>query len=546
LRAGSWLWCDVANAEVTPESLDAGRRHLQDAAQDFVDNRVLPQLEVIESPDFALHRAILSEAGELGFLGLLVPEAYGGSDQGLLATALAMERLAVGGGVGVSAMAHAGIGTLPLVLFGSDSQRRQYLPGLASGRWIAAFALTEAGAGSDAMAMRASATRCAGGWSLRGQKQFITNAGLADLFTVFARVGDRGTAAFLVERTCNGLTLGPEERKMGLHGSSTRRLHLDDVFVSDACLLGRVGRGQAIAFAVLHFTRYLMASGCLGLARRGLSLAADYACARRQFGRPVATMGLVREKLARMAARIYGLESSLYRLGGWLDQAGSDRAAFATECSALKVFASEVTAFCADEALQIHGGNGYMRGYEVERLYRDVRIQRIFEGTNEINRMIVGRRMLRLARSLPPHKAVSGARSAGGGDLELTVSATKRLALQLAASVSRASGIPGDGQEVVGRVADAAIAAFVADAVRVRAGGQPSETQGDLAVLAVHWAWHMALLSAREVYGAILPAEQAREAYEAARSHTPGVTTDPIGVRARAAERLVGVAGPVG
>jgi alkylation response protein AidB-like acyl-CoA dehydrogenase len=540
VKPGIW-WSADAGEAVTPESLDPVQRHLQAAAQDFVDARLLPRMEEIESPDLALHRALLSEAGELGLLGVLVPEAYGGSGHGLLTAALVIERLAVGGGVGVSVTAHSGIGTLPIVLFGDERQRRRYLPVLADGRWIAAFALTEPGAGSDAMAIRCSAVRCPGGWRLHGQKQFITNAGLADLYTVFARVGDEGLAAFLVERASGGLALGPEERKMGLSGSSTRRLRLDGVFVPDGGLLGRPGRGQAVAFTVLHFTRFLMASGCLGLARRGLALATDYACTRRQFGRPLAAMGLVREKLAQMAVRIHGLESALYRLGGWLEQAGRDRAAFAAECSSLKVFGSEVTGFCADEAVQVHGGNGYMRGYEVERLYRDVRIQRIFEGTNEINRLIVARRMLRLARGLTPPPAAAPA--AGEDGVERTVRAAKRLALDLACAAGRGAGVQGDGQEVLARVADAAIAAFVADSVLARARAQPSGRRSDLAALAVHWARDAVLLSAREVYGALLSPERARESYEAARAAMPEVVADPIAARARVAERLLGVAG---
>jgi len=540
------MWLQPGNESerdgVTPESLDAERRDLADLARDFVARRVLPEMPALESPDFALHRRLLSEAGDLGLLGLLVPHSHDGGAQGLLATALVMQHLAVGGGIGVSAVAHSGIGTLPLVLFGGQAQRDRYLPRLASGRWIGAFAMTEPGAGSDAMSVRTTATPCPGGWRLCGDKQFITNAGIADIFTVVARVGDGGLATFLVERAADGLSLGPEDIKMGLHGSSTRRVRFDGVFVPQRCLLGRLGRGQVVAFTVMALGRYIMCGGCLGLANRALALAAGYARERRQFGRPIASMGLIREKVAAMAVRIFALESALYRLGGWLDAAGGDVGAFGPECSALKVFASETSGFCADEALQVHGGSGYMRASEVERLYRDVRVQRIFEGTSEINRLIAARRVLRVARHSEVFAADLAATSGSAtpADPGRVCTAVKRAVLGLAALVGSHSGGTGDGQEAMARVADVAIAAFVADAALERARQTDSAANSDLAALAVHLARGIALTSAWEVYGAHLPPERAVAAHGALAAAIPVPLVDVIAVRARVAARLVG------
>ncbi len=386
-------------------------RAMARTAQEFVDREVIPRLGEIEEKKHGVVPDLLRRAGEIGLLAIEVPEAYGGLGLDKSTALLVSERAAKLGSFSISWGAHTGIGTLPIVYYGSEAQKQHYLPKLASGEWLAAYALTEPGSGSDALAAATTARRDGDHWVLTGTKQFITNAGFADLFTVFAQV-DGKFSAFLVERTDPGVATGPEEQKLGLQGSSTRQLLLDGARIPKDRLLGEVGRGHKIAFNILNVGRFKLGAGALGAARECLRFAVDYGRERKQFGKPIVQFGMVQRKIADMATRLYVSDSMAYRTAGLLDGAVSEVPAsgpehdagllrvleeYTVECSVLKVFGTECLDFIADESLQILGGYGFLRDYPIERHYRDSRVNRIFEGTNEVNRLIIPATLLKRA-----------------------------------------------------------------------------------------------------------------------------------------------------
>ena len=386
-------------------------RAMARTAQEFVDREVVPRLGEIEEKKHGVVPDLLRRAGEIGLLAIEVPEAYGGLELDKATALLVSARAAKVGSFSISWGAHTGIGTLPIVYYGSEAQKRTYLPKLASGEWLAAYALTEPGSGSDALAAATTARRDGDHWILSGTKQFITNAGFADLFTVFAQA-DGKFSAFLVERTDPGVATGPEEQKLGLQGSSTRQLLLDGARIPADRLLGELGRGHKIAFNILNVGRFKLGGGALGAARECLHFAVAYGRERKQFGKPIVEFGMMQRKIADMATRLYAADSMAYRTAGLLDSAvsevpasGPERDAglvrvleeYTVECSVLKVFGTECLDFVADESLQMLGGYGFLRDYPIERHYRDSRVNRIFEGTNEVNRLIIPATLLKRA-----------------------------------------------------------------------------------------------------------------------------------------------------
>ncbi|WP_347489985.1 acyl-CoA dehydrogenase family protein [Desulfoscipio sp. XC116] len=395
------------NQVFTPEDFSDEHKMIADTVADFVQNEILPNIEELDHQKEGLMRSILEKAGELGLLSADIPEEYEGGEMGKIAAAIITENVSAGGSFAVSHGAHTGIGSLPIVLFGNEEQKKKYLPGLATGEKVAAYALTEPMAGSDALGARAKAVLSADGkyYIVNGEKIFITNAGFADVFVTYAKIdGDKFTA-FIVDKGTPGFSIGAEEKKLGIKGSSTCSLVFEDAQIPVENVLGEIGKGHVIAFNILNIGRYKLGAGGVGSAKASLSIAAKYALERQQFGMPIAKFGMIKNKLAQMAAKIYASESLVYRLVGDIEEAleektdgkeiGAAIEDYAVECSIAKVHASETLDYVVDETVQIHGGYGYTQEFPAERFYRDARINRIFEGTNEVNRLIIPATLLR-------------------------------------------------------------------------------------------------------------------------------------------------------
>lgn len=381
-------------------------RMVMKTTKDFVANEIVPNIGRIESLDLSLTRDLLKKAGDIGLLGAEIPEEYGGVGLDKIASLIIAEELGRGGSIAISYGAHSGLAALPIAYFGNEEQKKKYLPKFCSGELFGAFALTESEAGSDAMAGKTKAELSADGsyYTLNGEKMWITNAGFADIFIVYAKVQGKFTA-FIVEKAFGGITPGLEEKKMGIKGSSTAAVCIDNVNVPVCNLLWGIGNGLKVALNILNLGRIKIGSGCIGAAKLAIDDSIRYANERKQFGKPISSLGAIKEKIARMIIKTYAGESIIYRTGGMIDDVmktttdidsyGKALSEHATECAICKVMCSEYLDYVVDEAVQIHGGYGYSADYPIERYYRDSRINRIFEGTNEINRLVVSSMILR-------------------------------------------------------------------------------------------------------------------------------------------------------
>jgi len=513
------------------EDLSDEQRLFGQTASEFMHKEVLPVVEQLYHHDWALTRQLLKKASDLDLLRLEIPPAYGGLGLDLISASYVGEQIAINPSFGGSLGAHTSIGTLPLVYFGTEDQKARYLPRLASGDLIGAYALTEPQSGSDALAARTTATLTADGrhYELNGQKMWITNGGFADLFTIFAKVGGDKFTAFLVERSM-GVVSGRDEIKLGLDGSSTTALMLDNVKVPIENVLGTIGQGHKVAFNVLNFGRVKLGARNMSGVRMALNHSVKYAKERRQFGKAIAEFGLIKQKLAGMAIRGFVGDAMSYRTLGDVDRAieAGDRAdgplvlktieGFSVECSINKVWTSEALAWAVDEGVQVFGGNGYSREFPLERMYRDARITRIYEGTNEINRMLVPTRLLKQQPQLfnaesaraamaDPQLATSSKPLAPEREY---VSRLKRLSIALLGSASAGYGEAlKDEQEVLAQIADVIIETYATESAIARAEKMAASGDGraglaaDIAAVYTNDAADKVAAASRQVVAAL-------------------------------------------
>ncbi len=502
VTGGSFLIEDLRPEDIfTLEDLSDVQKEIARTTVEFAEKQVQPQIPAIEEKNFEVTKGLLRRAGELGLMAIDVPEEYGGLAMDKVTSALISDKIAVCGSFSVAFSAHVGIGTLPLVWYGSAAQKEKYLAKLATGEWIASYALSEASSGSDAMNIRTQATLSSDGkhYELNGEKMWISNAGMANLFTVFAKVDGEKFSAFLIEAGTPGLTVGPEEHKLGIRGSSTCPLLLADCQVPVENLLGEVGKGHHIAFNILNVGRYKLGAAAIGGAKYAFRNGIRYAKERIAFSKPITSFGLVQEKIADSGAGIFAMESLVYRIVGAIDAslAELDKSApnatqeiqkrieeFAVECSIIKVWCSETLDRLVDQMLQLHGGYGYVEEYSAERSYRDARINKIFEGTNEINRLIITGWMMKRAMQgrlalLPAIQRVMDEVMAGPSpreersgelaDQHALLASAKKLSLFCAGAASQKYGAAlADQQEVMGALADMIMEVLVMESTILR------------------------------------------------------------------------------
>jgi len=575
-RGAEWLITDTAPDDVfTPERLSEEHRLIARTAAEFVTNEVAPALAELEKKNWTVARALVARAGELGLIGVDVPEALGGVNLDKAAAVVVGEAIGEAASFATTFGAQTGLAIIPILCFGTPAQQQQYLPRIVSGEMIGAYCLSESGSGSDALSAHAKAVRQPdGSWVLTGEKMWITNGGFADVFIVFAKVDGEQFSAFIVERGFPGVASGKEEHKMGLHGSSTTPIVLQDAAVPAANLLGEVGKGHKIAFNVLNYGRFKLAAMCTGGARGTIGEAARYALGRKQFGQPIASFGAIRHKLAAMTSQLYAVESMLFRTTGLIDGAiasagavddGSTLATaleeFAIEASLLKVSSSEMVDFVVDENVQIHGGNGFVADYPAERRYRDARVNRIFEGTNEINRLILPGTLIKRGlkgalQLIPAAKAIRDELMTVAPPEPSTatdaVTVARRTATALRKTVLVAVGLAmetlGDSlqqeQETLMALADLMIDAFAADSAALRAAQAASAAHplaslhADAASIIAHDAGLHAEVTARTLLGSMLTGDAQRTALAALRRVLKVPPVDTMAARRRLADAV--------
>jgi alkylation response protein AidB-like acyl-CoA dehydrogenase len=546
----------------TPEDFTEEHRAIAKTTDEFWAKELAPKVDAIQKQDHTTLACVLRKSAELGLCAVLVPEEYGGMEMDLISAMVVAQGIARDGSYATCHGAQAGIGALPVLLFGTPEQKSRYLPKLASAEMIAAYCLTEPHAGSDALAARTRADLAPDGshYVLNGQKMWITNGGIADLYTVFAKVGGEKFTAFLVERSWAGVSPGAEEHKMGLKGSSTTAVYFDNVKVPVENVLGEIGRGHIIAFNILNLGRLKLGAFAHGGSLETLADAIRYARERKAFGKSIADFGLIQHKLAEMAVLIYANESMTYRVAGaiqarleefsWTqpDAARTMLKAveeFAAECSFVKIFASEMLDYVVDEAVQIHGGYGYHQDYAVERHYRDSRINRIFEGTNEINRMLATGMLLKRAQkgALPLVEAVKRLQSeildgAAVSEIDLTGNAKRIGLFLLGVAYQKFGAAMEDQQEIIAGITDVLMYAYAMESAILRSA-RSSPHASDLATVFAATAMDKIESSARTVLAASSEGDALRTNLAILRRYTRALPPDCITLRRKIAARLI-------
>ncbi|PYX99723.1 MAG: acyl-CoA dehydrogenase [Acidobacteria bacterium] len=580
IAGGSFLIEDIQPEEVfTPEDFTDEHRQIAQTTEEFALKEIVPNIDKIEHKDFSVSRDLIKKASELGLTSVDIPEEYGGMEMDKVTSAIIADYIAKSGSFSVTWGAHVGIGTLPIVYFGTPEQKQRYLPKLASGEWVGAYALSESSSGSDALNCRTRADLSSDGkhYILNGEKMWITNASFADLYVIFAKVGGEKFSAFVVERTFPGFSVGAEEKKLGIRGSSTCPLILNDCKVPVGNLLGEIGKGHVIAFNILNIGRFKLGAGCVGGARTSLLAGLNYAKQRKAFGKALVDFGLIREKLADVAIGIYVGESLAYRTVGMIDEAlrGIDKHSpdastqirkgieeYAVECSILKVWGSEMLDQVVDHVVQIYGGYGFVEEYPAERAYRDSRVNRIFEGTNEINRMIITGWLMKRAMSgqlalMPAIKKLMDEVLSGPstgeeaeGDLNTEralVANAKKVGLFAAGVASQRYMMElAEQQEVMAALADIIIEVFAMDSVLLRTlkliqSGGESGSALPIAMTQVYLSEAMAKIevAARKVVAAASEGDNLRIQTTILRRLLKHDPTNTISLRQQIAARVI-------
>ena len=579
VKGGAWPIDPTDPATVmTPEKITDEQRMIQQTAHDFIKGEVLPVVERLEKKEWSLNRELLKKCGALGLLGTNIPEAYGGVDLDKIATLIVSEQVAGQASFATTFGAQANLTILPIYMFGTEAQRQKYLPGLVSGEMAGAYCLSESGSGSDALGAKTKAMKQAdGSFVLSGEKMWISNGGFADVYIIFAKVDGEQFTAFIVERKWPGVSSGKEEHKLGLHGSSTTPIILQDVKVPADAVLGEIGKGHKVAFNVLNFGRFKLGAMSCGGAKINIQEAAKYAASRKQFNTPIASFGAIKHKLGEMTARVYALESMMYRTAGLIDQriaATPDRKQndptpmlaaleeFAVEASIAKVLGSETVDYVIDENLQIHGGNGFVHDYPPEGHYRDARVNRIFEGTNEINRLLIPGMLMKKAMKgeLPLMQAAKALQDEimspsmsvpDDGDGVLTAEsraagAFKKVVLLVAGTAMQRYGTKIEGeQEVLSFLADILIDTYASESAVLRAqdaaGRKLSNAQlhQDAARVAVNESAGRIELAARSALAAMADGDVLRTQLAALRRLLKVTPANTVELRRKLADATV-------
>jgi len=581
VKGGTFLIESISPQEIfIPEEFSEEQRLIASAATEFVVGEVQPQLDDIEIQKEGLLPSLVKKAGELGLLSGDITEEYGGQDLDKVSVILLMEKLSQAGGSFLVAYGvHTGIGSLPIIFFGSKDQKKRYLPKIATGEMITAYALTEPGAGSDALSAKTTATLSADGkyYILNGQKQFISNAGFADLFVTYAKVDGEKFTSFIVEKKFEGVSADEEENKMGMKGSSTRSVIFADAKVPVENVLGEVGKGHIVAFNTLNIGRFKLGGGCVGSAKSALQDAVTYAKQRVQFGKPIAEFGLIKHKIAEMAIRTFTMESMVYRTAALIDRAlqkidhhaddvGIQMAKgieeYAIEDSINKIYSSEVLDYVVDEALQIHGGYGYIHDYAIERGYRDSRINRIWEGTNEINRLLIMDMLTK--RAMKNRLPVLAAAQKVANELltlrpkvemddgKLTLQAemvemSKKIGLLVAgAAVQKYMMKLAEEQEILGSISDIVIEVFAMESALLRAmktaekfGDEKSQIQKTMVKVYVNDAFDRVESFAKQALAAIAQGDTLRTQLSALKKLSRFTPVNTIGLRREIADSVI-------